>query len=104
MAEPVIPTLEAITAALTCDLQEHYRSVQVMRNGATQITLFLPGNFIHAQIVVGLGGVYLVVDPTKDVPESEVPENLRGPYPLEDPKMFSYLYSAIDQWLKSHRN
>ncbi len=99
----MVHALDEITAALVSELQDRYRSIQIMRNGATQITLFRSDDFMHAQIVVSLNGVYFVIDPTKDVPDTEIPENLRGPYALEDPNMFTYLYTVIDQWHKSHR-
>lgn len=104
--EPVetSPALQEITGALAEDLREKLPHVQVIRNGELQITLFRPVDYQYAQIVVGVRGVHVVFNPTKEVPEEEVAKNIRGPFPLEDPSMFNYLYGTIEQWEKSQRS
>ncbi len=98
------PALQEITAALAEELREGLPHVQVIRNGELQITLFRPVDYNYAQIVVGVKGVCVVFNPTKEVPEAEISQNIRGPFPLEDPRMFNYLYRAIEQWETTQRS
>lgn len=90
--------LREITGALLCELQEKLRDTKVIRNGGTQITLFRPVDYQYAQIVVGFRGVHLVFNPTKEASPDEIAKNIRGPFALEDPRMFANLLSGIELW------
>lgn len=92
--------VQEVTSALVDELQVRYRSIQIIRNGALQVTLFRPTDYTHAQIVVGIKGVHVVFNPTKEATDEEASKNIRGPFPLEDPNMFNYLHSIIDLWLQ----
>lgn len=96
-----------ITMALVEDLTHRYPSLQVMRNGVTQITLFRPMVFEYAQVVVSDAGIYLIVNHTKDTageygppePAVDAASLNSGPIELAKPTLFCSLYEVIEAWL-----
>ncbi len=90
------------------DLQKRYPKLRIIKDGRMQMTLFKPAEFIFTQVLVSVDGVFIFVEPSTPISTVEIGEafcdvtgarRTHGPFPLEDPTMFSKIYEVIDEWL-----